>query len=462
MNTITVRILIFLLSLFILITIFSQISMQFDEDYVTETAVLYSSAEKVTFQGVYVRNETVINSRTNGVLSYTCPDGSKVANGSVIAYAYQSENDILVEQQIEKLRGEVELLESAQNPGTTDVAHAEFIAPLIDEQYQTVAFLIAENDLEALAEERRKLQELMDIYQIVVGEAVDYGSTIDSLNARIADLAKKQRQPTGTVVTDKSGYFISHTDGFESKLSPDTIGNLTADDIRNIISESRKSRGGSSVGKIVDGYEWKMVGIVDPRITDFHVGSEVVVKFASTPDTVTAVIDDLIESDRPNESVIVLSCDELTFNLVQRRAERVEIILNDYKGIKVPRDAIRFNKDNEKGVYILLGQRIAFKKIEPIYECDEYILSQATSDTSYISVYDDIITEGEISSDLYVEETNVTDETDGGEESSGTEVTRAPEKTEGSDTGETSGRGDDEESSDKTEKASDDGLWEDE
>ena len=153
-----------------------------------------------------------------------------------------------------------------------------------------------------------------------------------------------------------------------------------------------------------------MIGIVDPKATDFRVGSSVTVKFSSTPDTVTAVIDNMVETDDPNESMIVLSCDELTYNLVQRRAERVEIILNDHNGIKVPRNAIRFNKDNEKGVYILLGQRIAFKKINQIYECDEYLLSQITSDSDYISVYDDIIVEGEISADLYVEETEDPDD----------------------------------------------------
>ena len=125
----------------------------------------------------------------------------------------------------------------------------------------------------------------------------------------------------------------------------------------------------------------------------------------------------MIESDNPEESIIILSCDELTYNLVQRRSERVEIVLNDYEGIKVSRDAIRFNKENEKGVYILLGQRIAFKKINPIYECDEYILSQITSDTDYISVYDDIILKGEISSDLYVEETAAVDDEEVPEES---------------------------------------------
>lgn len=410
MNTITVRILVFFLSLFIMITVFSQISMQFKDDYVTETAVIYSSAEKVAFHGVYIRNETVINRRANGVISYTCRDGSKVANGSVVAYTYQSENDILVDQQIEKLKGEVELLESAQNPGTTAVVEPAFISEQIDEQYQTIAFLIAENDLESLDEERKKLQTLMDIYQIVINEETDFNSAIDNINSRITELEARRREPTGMIIAENAGYFIGHTDGFESKLSPDTIDTLTADDIKDVIAESRKKKSENYIGKIVDGYEWKMVGIVDPKLTDFRVGSSVTVKFSSTPDTVTATIDNMAETDDPNESIIVLACDELTYNLVQRRAERVEIILNDYKGIKVPRNAIRFNKDNEKGVYILLGQRIAFKKIKPIYECDEYLLSLITSDSDYISVYDDIIIEGEISADLYVEETEAPDD----------------------------------------------------
>ncbi len=407
MNTITVRILVFFLSLFILITVSSQISLQFDDDYVTETAVIYSSAEKVTFQGIYVRNETVINDSVNGVLSYPNPDGSKIANGSVVAYVYGSENDIFINQRIEKLKEEVELLESAQNPGTTAVAEPEFISSFIDEQYQTIAFLIAENDLENLAEERKKLQTLMGIYQIVINEETDFNNEIDRLNAEIRELEKRKRSPKSVITSDITGYFISYTDGFEGKLSPESVGNITVDEIEDIISNSKNSEKRNVVGKIVDGYEWKMVGIVNSKKTMFNVGSSVTVNFASTPDSVTAVIEDIIETDNPEKSIIVLSCDELTYNLVQRRVERVEIILNDYEGIKVPRKAIRFNKNNDKGVYILLGQRIAFKKIEPIYECDEYILSQITSDDDYISVYDDIICEGEISSDLYVEETTI-------------------------------------------------------
>ena len=91
----------------------------------------------------------------------------------------------------------------------------------------------------------------------------------------------------------------------------------------------------------------------------------------------------------------------MTFSLVKNRVERVEMILHDYEGIRVPRDALRFNKDNEKGAYILLGQRVLFKKIDVVYECDEYLLSRITSDTSYINVYDEIIISGVNTSEYY-------------------------------------------------------------
>ncbi|MCM1329791.1 MAG: hypothetical protein NC253_10170 [Ruminococcus sp.] len=437
MNTVTVRILVFLLSLFILITVFYQISIQFQDSYVTETAVLYSSAEKVSFQGVYIRNETPVYGGASGVLSYPNADGSKIANGSVVAYVYNSENDIYVNQQIEKLKEEVALLESAQNPGTTEAAQPEFISSLIDEEYQTIAFLIAEDDLDALAEERKQLQTLMNIYKIIINEETDYNGAIDSLNSRIEQLEAERRDPIDSVSIDSTGYFISYTDGFESKLSLDNIDALTADDIKDVISGSGARNTSGAIGKMVDGYEWKMAGIVDPNAADFRVGSSIKVKFASTPDRMTAVIEDLIQTDVPNESVIVLSCDKLTYNLVQRRVERVELILNDYDGIRVPREAIRFNDKNEKGVYILLGQRIAFRKIEPVYECEEYILSEITSDADYVSVYDDIIVEGEISEDLYVPETSADEpdepEDDGENQSSVSEEEDETETSESSD-----------------------------
>ncbi len=425
MDTITGKVLVLILSIFMLVTVFHQFVQVFEDDYTTETATVYSSAEKVTFNGVYVRNETVVSGGKNGVLSYPSSDGSKVAKDSVVAYVYKSANDIYINQQIENLKNEVEILKKEQSPGTTVVAQPEFISSLIDEKYRTITTLAARNDISSLRSESDDFQMLMGIYQIVIGEETDYNDRIEQLEKQIKLLEAKQNNPIDIITVPNSGYFISYVDGYEDILSTDKLSSITADDIKEVIKNdgynaAKVSK--KSVGKIVDDYEWDLVGIVNPKDASFNPGKEVKVKLSSTPDLLTAKIADVIETDDPEECVIVLSCEKLNFNLVQYRTERVEIILDDFNGIKVPREAVRFNKNNEKGVYVLLGQRIAFKKVDVIYECDEYLLSAITSDTSYISVYEDIILSGEIPAEVMEQVTTASTE----EQS---EETTAPETT---------------------------------
>lgn len=413
MDTITGKVLVLILSIFMLVTVFHQFVQVFEDDYTTETATVYSSAEKVTFNGVYVRNETVVSGGKSGVLSYPSSDGSKVAKDSVVAYVYRSANDIYINQQIENLKNEVEILKKEQSPGTTVVAQPEFISSLIDEKYRTITTLAARNDLSSLRAESDDFQMLMGIYQIVIGEETDYNDRIEQLEKQIKLLEAKQNNPIDIITVPNSGYFISYVDGYEDILSTDKLSSITADDIKEVIKNDGYNAAKVSkkaVGKIVDDYEWDLVGIVNPKDASFNPGKEVKVKLSSTPDLLTAKITDVIETDDPEECVIVLSCEKLNFNLVQYRTERVEIILDDFNGIKVPREAVRFNKNNEKGVYVLLGQRIAFKKVDVIYECDEYLLSAITSDTSYISVYEDIILSGEIPAEVMEQVTTASTE----------------------------------------------------
>ena len=425
MDTITGKVLVLILSIFMLVTVFHQFVQVFEDDYTTETATVYSSAEKVTFNGVYVRNETIVSGRKNGVLSYPSSDGSKVAKDSVVAYVYRSANDIYINQQIESLKNEVKILKKEQSPGTTVVAQPEFISSLIDEKYRTITTLAARNDLSSLRSESNDFQMLTGIYQIVIGEETDYNDRIEQLEKQIKLLEAKQNNPIDIITVPNSGYFISYVDGYEDILSTDKLSSITADDIKEVIKNDGYNAAKVSkkaVGKIVDDYEWDLVGIVNPKDASFNPGKEVKVKLSSTPDLLTAKITDVIETDDPEECVIVLSCEKLNFNLVQYRTERIEIILDDFNGIKVPREAVRFNKNNEKGVYVLLGQRIAFKKVDVIYECEDYLLSAITSDTGYISVYEDIILSGEIPSEVMEQVTTASTE-EQSEEATATEAT---------------------------------------
>ena len=70
------------------------------------------------------------------------------------------------------------------------------------------------------------------------------------------------------------------------------------------------------------------------------------------------------------------------------------MVANRYDGVYVPREAVRFNALGEKGVYVKLGQGIVFKKLDVVYEGDNYLLSANSGDPEYVLLYDDIIVDG--------------------------------------------------------------------
>ena len=386
-----------LIALFILITVGYQGYSSVRQEYETETAVIYSSADKVSFRGVYIRDESVIRSSYSGVLSYPVSDGNKVANGSVVAYVYEDESDIEINRRINEISDEIELLKAAQNPGTVLTAQPDFISSLISEKYQTLATLLAKKDVSDIKSYRDELLTLMSIYQISVKQEDGYDERIAGLELEIDELVKNRKSYKAAIKSSDSGYFVSYTDGYETKLKLDDNSSVTAEVIKDVIANEktmRASRSKNEIGKLVKGYNWKIAGIIDNSDSVYNPGDQVKLSFASTPDTVTATIESLEPTEDPEEWVLILRCDEMTYDLVQKRVERVEMTLNDFEGIKVPRDALRFNKNNEKGCYVLWGQRVLFKKVDPIFEDDTYTLSRITSDEEYVCVYDDIIIKG--------------------------------------------------------------------
>ena len=64
------------------------------------------------------------------------------------------------------------------------------------------------------------------------------------------------------------------------------------------------------------------------------------------------------------------------------------------------KDAIRFDRENNEGVYVKVGEKVVFKKLDVLYRGDGFVLSNARDDseTQYLKLFDEIIVEGK---DLY-------------------------------------------------------------
>lgn len=396
MNSLTVKILAALLSVLMITMLGSQIYYVINERHDTEEAVVFTINENISFDGVIVRDETVINYGGNGVIDYLYPDGSKVKANDAVAEVYDNEEQMLAKDNAARLDVEIQKLEKAQNPGTTDFVQPEVIKNKIDSGYRQMLSRIVKGDYSQLRSDKSELLMTMNIYDVVTKSETDY-------NGRLAELSsERDRQLSAsvgvkdTIKATKTGYFVSSVDGYEDKLSISNVDSITQSEIDQIV-KAGPQKPANAVGKIFDGYACKIVGVMD---ADKRVVQGMYLKLAlnDSKNTYDVYVESVKDCD-DGKILVVMSCDRLDEELAGTRIASSMIVFDEYTGIRVPRKAIRFNGD-QKGVYVILGKDITFKKIDVVYEGDDFVLSRNTDEQEYLLLYDQILLENVKSEDV--------------------------------------------------------------
>lgn len=399
--------------LILFLVIFISIFYNFrNKESPTESALMAEATSSGTLKGVFIRDEQVIKYSGNGVLSYNVSDGGKLGMGNVIAQAYPTDEQISINREISNLENQLSILEKIQNQGTLESAQPLSLSANIEENFRNYIYCRDMKDYDAIKSDLDNLLIQMSTYQIITNEVTDFNQQIEDINNELAQLRQQSVQPIEIILSDRPAYFASYCDGFEEILKKDNIHQLTIEQLNSV--NDTKSTDNTVVGKLIDGYSWYLAGIIDNSHHDYEVGNWVRLRFEASADTYDAEIVDIHDEGNSEQSIIILSCSQFNQELVQHRCETAEIIRGDYKGLKVPREAIRF-KDvteevqdtsggtettyeevvNSKGVYILKGEQVEFKKIDVIYEGSDYVLSAVhDNDNSYLSLYDDIMIEG--------------------------------------------------------------------
>lgn len=400
------------LVLILLLIVFISIVYNFrNKGIATETALLSDAVFAEEIQGVFIREEIPVTYSGKGVLSYKVADGGKVGKDTVIADVYPNDEQIARNREIAQLERELAILERIQNPGTLESAQPSSLSDNISESYRALIYSRDTKDYATLQSELENLLVGMSTYQIITQQVTGFNQQIIDLNARLAELKAATAAPTERVKSNESAYFVSYCDGYESEFTPDKLDRLTVEQINSVTD--RKSDEAAIVGKMIRGYNWYLAGVIDNSRKLYAIGDTIDVRFDSSDELYEAVIKDIRDEGDASESVIILECSHFNENSVAHRVERCELIKGSYSGLKVPREAIRFDdveyevRDengevtstsivNTKGVYIMKGEQIIFKKLDVIYEGSNYVLSKIhESDSSYLALYDDILTETE-------------------------------------------------------------------
>ncbi len=393
-------VIILVLSLFVLIFFVGQVFFAGGEKVVTETAFTYSMTEDVPFEGVFLRNETVVYSSGGGVLDYEHSDGSKVGKSSVIARRYRSEADIERRREIEKINEQIAVLTDAQRLAGTDNNQLETISSQINERHSLILESLIDGNYAAAQDQETAILGVLSKREISRGDVASYEAKISSLRSRVSELEAMLSGDVEDIYAGGAGYFVSGVDGYEGRISFDDADSITADRIDEILDKPKLSTDSAAVGKLIADYRWRVAAVIDSELLfGCYEGGEVTLRVRSDPTPIKAEIVSITDTGRGDgTAVYVFECATLTSSVASGRTAQFKYIVNSYGGLRVSRSAIRYNDQQERGVFIVQGGKLVFRKIDVEYWGEDYIICAQVPDDGYLKLYDKIVTEGK---DLY-------------------------------------------------------------
>ena len=413
MNEITTRILKILLLVFAVVLAFSIFYHLFFTNYETENAVYYEVSDSSSFQGVYIRNESVKTYNGAGAVRYCVDDGAKLGVGMVIAEIYASEDQIDLRKRIAEKEDELAMLGMIENPGTRENAQAANLAGLIEEQFKNMIRLRERGEYTGMDAAKQELTVLMSTYDKITDSSVDFNDRIVALEDEIERLNGQKTAPEYLIRADRSAYFAGYIDGYEEMLTIDSLNQLTPEQLESVSDDgiaSPQPEGTQTIGKLIDGYAWYIAGIFDNTKMRLSEDDTATVRLESIGQPMHVKVVSLISTGDITRTQGIFRCDQLTHDTVQHRTERVEIVRDTVEGIRIPKSAIRFKhmtvdvKDEEDnvtsvtddfmGVYVLVGETAEFRRIDKIYEDENYYLSRLDAGSGFVALYDDIIVKG--------------------------------------------------------------------
>jgi len=391
----------FLLSVGLLGYVLLQVYPLVYSSVTTETVYKYSAYETVSVDCVAIRNETPVSLNTSNYVFYTVQNGTRVSNGGTIAELYSSRDDALVKQQLEELDAEIATLKEIQTLGADGMPGLDILNTQITNavgetvQNGTAASLTAYRDL------RVRLTGFLNKKQTVTGKQADFSERIAALQAERNALAGGYKAALSAVTAPVAGYFVNRVDGLEGVLKVDGVASMTTDNIRTALSADLNETGTAYAGKIVSDYSWYIACVVPGNhATSLAVDKSLKIRLPFVTDEEIDVTVVGCNRDENGDLAVIFSCVNMSEALSSIRREKLEILLVEYTGLRVPKRAITTNTKQEVGVYVRSGDIVRFRKVDQLYSdaADYVICTEETKESGFLRLYDDVITEG---SNLY-------------------------------------------------------------
>ncbi len=383
-----------LLGVCIILYFVYQVVQMNSSPYKTEVALEREIQDVVTATAFVVRDETYITaSKTDGTVVSIAEDGKRVSSGDAVAVVFQNEESAAVYARIKELKSEIEYYKQLKNRVGVGTNAPSSYNNLIDNACINLILASREGIDSNFDETLIDLRNAVTARQLAVGEKLSVEAKLSSLEAELISL-EGATVTYNTVSSPNPGYYIGSVDGYENAIGYSDVEDVDCAKIDELLTSNKQQVSENVMGKLVDNFNWYLLCNVPYNMSgDIAVGKTVRVNL---PNTAVGEIKCTVVSkgDKEGERVaVVLKCNTMNRDVANLRIEEIQIITDEYTGMRINNTAIR-EKDGEKGVYVIRGNIVEFKKIEIISSSEEYSVIKVVDDSAYVKRFDTIIIEG--------------------------------------------------------------------
>lgn len=400
-----------LFAVFALFIYFSvQLSNGFSTSLSTQRTQVVTDTDYVYLGGYVFRDETVATQASVGVCDYLVADGERVGVHQPYATFYamsgESAGKIAEAQaKLNDLSDRIERLSLGVSIGSSAAGLAHVNEILSTSYYSYVNSVLSGDFTSANAHGDLVLRALVN-YSVITGR--------DGVAEDISSSLKQEKQELldsigggNTLVSDEGFYFFRKTDGYESVFNSKALDGLTPSDLSSLADQSAEKYGSETVGRYVHSTKWYLALPTDEATCLlFSVGLDYELTFSGEGNKTAPMTLENICLEEGGNGYLLFSSRDLSVAGNFDRNQSVKIKMGALSGYRVPSESLT-TVNGERGVYILVGNVVEFRRVTVIGEGRGYYIvatyesdsnEGSVSKTPYLYINDLIITSG---NDLY-------------------------------------------------------------
>jgi len=351
--------------------------------------------DSIIAQGIICRQETVLTRSEGGVVDYLAENGERVSGGHHLADVYPFFSDL---ENIRLLRNRQSMLNDIQHAEsyfTNSAVDMTSTRKALTAQLSGLALMSDSDKYELINDELAELTLNLNKIGVATGRTTDFAAAKQQLQSEIAATQSAINQPVNSLYAPYTGYFLQNADGYENMATVENFISYSYDEGNNIIDQLQRSPSSNSYGKIITDYKWSICVYLDKnQCSNIKEGKNVQLSIdMGSNEFMKATVEHVV--DKGEKNLVVFQCTTMTDTAASARVTDCEILFKQYTGIKIPKSAVRFDDEQNMGVFVNFSNIVNFKKITPVYEDDNYMIVPVDRDAdNQIKLYDAIIVKG--------------------------------------------------------------------